>query len=132
MADSVAGCGTTGFFVVFIFFFQAEDGIRDGHVTGVQTCALPIYLDTEGLEGRALRRVQTDLDRWHWENLDLPPGVRTGPFRHTVRTAEPVEATVRFGPDGVEGRVTPGPFGRIEDALLSTPGRHVLAARLGA
>src|SRR5207253_5414543 len=27
------------------FFFQAEDGIRDGHVTGVQTCALPISLD---------------------------------------------------------------------------------------
>src|SRR5690625_3498509 len=26
----------------FYFFFQAEDGIRDGHVTGVQTCALPI------------------------------------------------------------------------------------------
>src|SRR5690625_8028985 len=26
------------------FFFQAEDGIRDGHVTGVQTCALPILL----------------------------------------------------------------------------------------
>src|SRR5690625_7487445 len=25
-----------------MFFFQAEDGIRDGHVTGVQTCALPI------------------------------------------------------------------------------------------
>src|SRR5437660_9012081 len=24
------------------FFFQAEDGIRGGHVTGVQTCALPI------------------------------------------------------------------------------------------
>src|SRR5699024_11778029 len=28
-------------FVVF-FFFQAEDGIRDRNVTGVQTCALPI------------------------------------------------------------------------------------------
>src|SRR5207253_6975217 len=28
---------------LFSFFFQAEDGIRDGHVTGVQTCALPIY-----------------------------------------------------------------------------------------
>src|SRR5690625_5816992 len=27
-----------------IFFFQAEDGIRCGHVTGVQTCALPILL----------------------------------------------------------------------------------------
>src|SRR5437870_9469575 len=33
----------------FFFFFQAEDGIRDGHVTGVQTCALPIWLQ------RALR-----------------------------------------------------------------------------
>src|SRR3989442_6037608 len=28
--------------VDFIFFFQAEDGIRDADVTGVQTCALPI------------------------------------------------------------------------------------------
>src|SRR6266702_5480131 len=28
----------------FVFFFQADDGIRDGHVTGVQTCALPIFL----------------------------------------------------------------------------------------
>src|SRR2546425_1838187 len=28
--------------VVFFFFFQAEDGIRDKLVTGVQTCALPI------------------------------------------------------------------------------------------
>src|SRR5256885_4936316 len=29
--------------VFFFFFFQAEDGIRDYKVTGVQTCALPIY-----------------------------------------------------------------------------------------
>src|SRR5690606_40799884 len=29
-------------FHLFFFFFQAEDGIRDFHVTGVQTCALPI------------------------------------------------------------------------------------------
>src|SRR5215510_16215426 len=27
----------------FFFFFQAEDCIRDGHLTGVQTCALPIF-----------------------------------------------------------------------------------------
>src|SRR5208282_6176807 len=32
------GCGPRGIF----FFFQAEDGIRDATVTGVQTCALPI------------------------------------------------------------------------------------------
>src|SRR5690606_40908061 len=30
------------FLLYFFFFFQAEDGIRDFHVTGVQTCALPI------------------------------------------------------------------------------------------
>src|SRR5699024_11765027 len=28
---------------LFVFFFQAEDGIRDRNVTGVQTCALPIW-----------------------------------------------------------------------------------------
>src|SRR2546422_10683468 len=31
------------FVFMFFFFFQAEDGIRDVAVTGVQTCALPIY-----------------------------------------------------------------------------------------
>src|SRR5690625_7114333 len=31
-----------GYSVYVNFFFQAEDGIRYGHVTGVQTCALPI------------------------------------------------------------------------------------------
>src|SRR5207249_9262381 len=33
-------------FFFFVFFFQAEDGIRDRNVTGVQTCALPISLDS--------------------------------------------------------------------------------------
>src|SRR5437867_10495863 len=32
--------------IFFCFFFQAEDGIRDRTVTGVQTCALPIYPET--------------------------------------------------------------------------------------
>src|SRR5690606_39605952 len=32
-----------------VFFFQAEDGIRDFHVTGVQTCALPIFIMNQTL-----------------------------------------------------------------------------------
>src|SRR5205823_8197855 len=32
--------------ICFFFFFQAEDGIRDKLVTGVQTCALPISADS--------------------------------------------------------------------------------------
>src|SRR5256885_8548425 len=31
------------YYFMFFFFFQAEDGIRDYKVTGVQTCALPIF-----------------------------------------------------------------------------------------
>src|SRR5690625_6975046 len=42
--------------LVFLhFFFQAEDGIRDGHVTGVQTCALPIWMG---------RELDPELDLW--------------------------------------------------------------------
>src|SRR5690606_41058234 len=42
-------------FIVFIyFFFQAEDGIRYFHVTGVQTCALPI----SNMSNRLARRVR--------------------------------------------------------------------------
>src|SRR5439155_16937267 len=33
----------------FVFFYQAEDGVRDGHVTGVQTCALPIFAAGGGI-----------------------------------------------------------------------------------
>src|SRR5690606_40254749 len=35
-------CGAHLVVSIALFFFQAEDGIRDFHVTGVQTCALPI------------------------------------------------------------------------------------------
>src|SRR5437762_4343759 len=35
---------------VLFFFFQAEDGIRDTSVTGVQTCALPIYVSRNVLD----------------------------------------------------------------------------------
>src|SRR2546425_8395890 len=38
------------FSVLYFFFFQAEDGIRDKLVTGVQTCALPISFDIETKE----------------------------------------------------------------------------------
>src|SRR5205807_7687346 len=36
--------GYLSFFIRLFFFFQAEDGIRDYKVTGVQTCALPILV----------------------------------------------------------------------------------------
>src|SRR5207249_5115570 len=38
----------TFYMFLFFFFFQAEDGIRDRNVTGVQTCALPISTEFNG------------------------------------------------------------------------------------
>src|SRR5690606_40283602 len=43
------------FFSLLFFFFQAEDGIRDFHVTGVQTCALPICAPRERGDGITAR-----------------------------------------------------------------------------
>src|SRR5699024_3723440 len=40
------------------FVFQAEDGIRDRNVTGVQTCALPIYLYRAVLEKDRIKKKQ--------------------------------------------------------------------------
>src|SRR5690606_7439234 len=58
--------------VSFCFFFQAEDGIRDFHVTGVQTCALPIYhstRDQEGMghKGRGVLNLALSKDGKVWE-----------------------------------------------------------------
>ena len=52
--------------VVFFFFFQAEDGIRDIGVTGVQTCALPICVKCgKWIHGRCakVKRVTSRLGR---------------------------------------------------------------------
>src|SRR5437762_9420445 len=52
------------FSIVFFFFFQAEDGIRDTSVTGVQTCALPICR----ANGRGPRSLTPAMDAALWRN----------------------------------------------------------------
>src|SRR5699024_11822976 len=47
--------------VYFCFFFQAEDGIRDRNVTGVQTCALPISGDARARDHTWLCLSDTEL-----------------------------------------------------------------------
>src|SRR5690349_16447572 len=52
--------------LLFFFFFQAEDGIRDLYVTGVQTCALPICGKRDWRAGSLLcrgARMQGDWSR---------------------------------------------------------------------
>src|SRR5690606_40419303 len=58
-----------------VFLFQAEDGIRAFHVTGVQTCALPIYHPLAGSEVRQRRARdpgEADLPPEHPTVQDLP------------------------------------------------------------
>jgi hypothetical protein len=88
-------------------------------------------LDMKGAEGKARRLILTDTDAWHWEGLALPAGVRTGSFRWTAPTGEPIAAVAHFGPDGVEGKLTAGPFRDLADALLNPPNGRNLALRLG-
>jgi hypothetical protein len=86
--------------------------------------------DVRDAEGQARRLIVTDLDSWHWDNLALPAGVRFAPFRYTAPTAGPLTAVARLGPEGLEGKLTAGPFREPGDALLSTPAGRNLAVRL--
>src|SRR5690606_39492433 len=100
----------------FFFFFQAEDGIRDFHVTGVQTCALPI-LDrcepdpwVEGWTGGPADQSEVDgvVDRSGVVAQASMSGLNTGPVDRVEARAESgglVRSTARAG---VVDRAGPG------------------------
>src|SRR5215211_3569878 len=67
------------FRLYFFFFFQAEDGIRDHCVTGVQTCALPIWARWPGGSPSA---------RWRWRP-STPPGPTAWPSASSTRRPWP-------------------------------------------
>src|SRR5437667_753114 len=74
-----------------VFFFRAEDGIRDRDVTGVQTCALPISLLRRGGLGRPLPPGGAGLLRLSTSrNKPAPPGGsgRPNPPRRSKASAQ--------------------------------------------
>jgi hypothetical protein len=103
-----------------------------GPVPAASTAGGMVELDTAGIQGQTRRRVVTDTDSWHWENLALPAGLRLGRFRATVQRGEPLAAVVQFGPAGLTGRVTGGSYRELADAIISTPTRHPIAVRFGS
>src|SRR6266487_5293843 len=98
--------------MVFFFFFQAEDGIRDGRVTGVQTCALPISA-RRGRRGKKSTSLQWGTDGHAPGSLDTAiwpqawPGaarrVREPGAAGQVR-ADPAAAAAAQRLDGDQGR----------------------------
>ena len=55
--------------LLFFFFFQAEDGIRDIGVTGVQTCALPISQTFKSQQSRELNLKLSDTSAFYLEGV---------------------------------------------------------------
>src|SRR5204863_3462882 len=109
------------FFFFFFFFFQAEDGIRDLYVTGVQTCALPIWPSggrggrpasssfrtpiTTSKIGQVLRRPQSGTNS---SSRKIKPSVirMTGPvklrrYRDEDVGAKPITSEPRERPDSL-------------------------------
>src|SRR5215204_4174253 len=114
--------------MVLFFFFQAEDGIRDHCVTGVQTCALPIsHNRSRGpLEGflprfivgenqRAVRSVREQLTR---SNPDVVVGIERGGALLTdiLSAGDPAlvpkvrRMPMRRAPNRADGRPPPNKF----------------------
>src|SRR2546427_10866005 len=87
------------YFIFFFFFFQAEDGIRDLTVTGVQTCALPILISesafgrncaaptTRNVSGRGSSdAIASAIPRW--PNCMVSPGRKSGDTLGPCRQAD--------------------------------------------
>ncbi|MCI0462427.1 MAG: hypothetical protein L0Z62_36205 [Gemmataceae bacterium] len=90
-----------------------------------------LEMDAAGLAGQTRRLVTTDLGAWHWEDFALPVGVRTGTFRFTARLSGPPTAVARFGPGGLEGKLSSGSLRHVTDPLITTLTRRTVAVRLG-
>src|SRR6266498_3349925 len=130
--------------MICFFFFQAEDGIRDADVTGVQTCALPIYAQL-GVQVRERLVHQVDLrpasDRaTHSDALTLPARERRGEAIEQVVEPEQLGHLVDAGLDlALRGlahaqavaEVVPHAHVRVEGVVLEHH-RDVAVARLQA
>src|SRR6266403_1295682 len=93
--------------MIFFFFFQAEDGIRDLYVTGVQTCALPIY----GM-------ITTELER-----LSAGPGhillEATPVLPERVHVALRRQQELRYGENPHQAAALYVPAGRASEGLAA-------------
>jgi hypothetical protein len=87
-------------------------------------------LDMSGLQGQTRRFILADQLSWHWENLELPAGIRLAPFQASIATRQALAAVARLGPAGLEGKLDAAPFNEVGDALVATPSGRFLAVRL--
>src|SRR5205085_7088931 len=80
-------------------FFQAEDGIRDLTVTGVQTCALPIFDGRADLEAKIVRAVGDPAERFAEDALRMLRAIRFASvlrMRIEPATADAIQANAKL------------------------------------
>src|SRR2546425_1514659 len=100
----------SGRWLWIFFFFQAEDGIRDKLVTGVQTCALPIsrrpghHLDAQNLLGRAVE-----------DELEVAAVLAGRPPVRRARDVVPGDVTLDPAARGLGVREPDAPRGQVSD-----------------
>src|SRR6266702_6338681 len=127
---------------MIVFFFQAEDGIRDGHVTGVQTCALPISNIRQKilLAFECAERAATEEDARAWLTFVIVGAGATGlelagalaeianeTLKHDFRHINPTEAQIvlmELGPRVLTA--FPEDLSKRAEQLVSTLGVKVL------
>src|SRR2546425_10559290 len=136
--------------LAFIFFFQAEDGIRDKLVTGVQTCALPIsarerergrrvgLARTQGSERHLRPRSQRFAPRGlaHWTNesahLRAELAQLLGPLQRR-HASTPSTSTSRCHAAPAPAASQPGPVSRNRrGAITRAPAPRASAAHSSA
>src|SRR5690349_19696179 len=92
-----------------VFFFQAEDGIRDLYVTGVQTCALPISNIAAVIEGKpeiARTALVVLLAGGHLLIEDVPGVGKTMLSKALARSIDCTVRRIQFTPDLLPSDVT--------------------------
>src|SRR5690606_5149906 len=107
--------------ILVIFLFQAEDGIRDFHVTGVQTCALPIWAGQQPIKAcEVVPLEQADgrvLAAPLLAGLDLPPWDNSAMDGYALRLAdwqgEPLPVSQRILAGDAPQALQPGTCARI-------------------
>src|SRR5256885_5279233 len=93
------------------FFFQAEDGIRDYKVTGVQTCALPISGQYHGRMDCSMTVTRLLIRPWYWPGRSRQAELGRFSFRcdnwetgHGGRLAQMQRGTRTHGQSATSGR----------------------------
>jgi hypothetical protein len=124
---------------------EATPGVDEAPVSGLVALYTPaatsgplgaerggVFVPEQAAQRGTSRMVWTDLDRWHWENLTLSPGLHLAPLQTTAAVGA-LSCQVTFGPAGIRGSAELGPLHDPADALIAFPvGRHLAVELTGA